>query len=165
MPVIERERKWTAATAPRDLPEGSRIRQGYLGIRDDRSLRVRQKGDRHLGTIKIGTPPSRTEVEWEFTADQFEALWPHTAGARVEKVRSEVPLDDHPGGTGLVAEVDVFEGDLEGLVLIEVEFESDDAMAAFEPPPWFGTEVTDHDGYGNASLATHGIPADHHTRT
>ncbi len=63
-----------------------------------------------------------------------------------------VPVD------GVDAELDVFAGTLTGLVLVEVEFDADDAMAAFEPPAWFGAEVTDDDRYSNASLAVDGMP-------
>ncbi len=53
----------------------------------------------------------------------------------------------------------MFHGDLDGLVLVEVEFESDDEMAAFVAPAWFGREVTEEAGYTNASLAVNGRPA------
>lgn len=58
-----------------------------------------------------------------------------------------IPLD------GVEAELDVFSGTLAGLVLVEVEFSSDRAMVAFDPPGWFGTEVTDDRRYSNAALA------------
>ena len=63
-------------------------------------------------------------------------------------------------GGGRTAELDVFGGDLEGFELVEVEFDDDTSMAEFEPPDWFGREVTDDDRYGNASLALHGAPPD-----
>jgi hypothetical protein len=59
-----------------------------------------------------------------------------TEGRRVAKVRSVVPLGEHR------AEVDVFEGALDGLAIVEVEFPSSEAADAFEPPAWFGEEVT-----------------------
>ncbi len=152
---VERERKWLVADLPDDLGAGTPIRQGYLAGQDSVTLRIRQKGAAYIGTVKAGAAPARVEVEWELSADQFEALWPFTAGRRVAKVRHEVPVE---GGT---AEVDVFEGDLAGLLLVEVEFDDDDSMAAFEAPSWFGPDVTDHGGYGNATLAVDGIPADH----
>jgi len=57
------------------------------------------------------------------------------------------------------AALDLFEGALEGLRLVEVEFTSDEAMEAFEPPAWFGDEVTDDVRYTNAHLAAHGLEA------
>jgi CYTH domain-containing protein len=62
-----------------------------------------------------------------------------------------------PYGTHLI-ELDVFADTLEGLVFAEVEFDSTEALAAFDPPPWFGREVTDDGRYTNASLSLHGRP-------
>lgn len=53
--------------------------------------------------------------------------------AVLHKTRSSVP----PLG------VDVFRGSLGGLILAEAEFENDEAMAAFEVPPFVVAEVTD----------------------
>ena len=66
---------------------------------------------------------------------------------RVRKTRYRIPFDDH------VIELDQFHDALEGLVLAEVEFDSEEEMAAFEPPDWFGRDVTGDPAYSNASLA------------
>ena len=47
-------------------------------------------------------------------------------------------------------EIDVFEGDNEGLVIAEVELESEDEP--FDVPEWIGAEVTDDPRYFNANL-------------
>ena len=150
----ERERTWLVRDLP-DLPPGTPITQGYLVVGTARSVRARRKGEQHVVTVKGGVGATRTEIEWPITPEAFAGLWPLTEGRRVAKVRHEVPVE---GGT---AEVDVFEGALEGLVIVEVEFDTDVAMAAFDPPDWFGAEVTDHGGYTNASLACAGLPDDH----
>lgn len=49
--------------------------------------------------------------------------------------------------------VDVFEGALDGLVIAEAEFGSDEEMAAFLPPPWCGREVTNDIEYTGRRLA------------
>jgi adenylate cyclase len=85
-------------------------------------------------------------------AEQFETLWPATSGRRVEKRRYLL------GIKGFVAEVDVYEGALAGLEVVEVEFADKDEAEAFVPPPWFGREVTEDAGYKNASLAMNGRP-------
>jgi CYTH domain-containing protein len=40
-----------------------------------------------------------------------------------------------------------------------VEFDSEEDLARFEPPPWFGPEVTDDLRYTNAHLAAYGWEA------
>ena len=56
-------------------------------------------------------------------------------------------------------EVDVYQGHLPGLVVAEVEFDSQDACEAFEPPDWFGEEVTGVRKYSNAALSqAEGLP-------
>ncbi len=55
--------------------------------------------------------------------------------------------------------VDVFEGSLDGLVMAEAEFDSDDAMIAFPSPPFALREVTDDPRYTGGMLVEHGLPA------
>lgn len=151
---VERERTWLVRTLPDPLPAGTPITQGYVAFDDDVAVRIRRAGERHVATVKGRGLRNRTEVEWDLTAEQFEALWPLTGCRRVEKVRHELPLGAH------TAEVDVFGGALEGLVVVEVEFGDDHAMAEFRPPAWFGDEVSDDPRYSNAALARDGLPAD-----
>ena len=105
-------------------------------------------------TVKAGRGVARTEVQVAIPVAEAEALWPHTAGRRLEKVRFFVPVE---GGT---AEVDRYADELDGLWTVEVEFDSEAASAAFTPPAWFGAELTDVDGWSNAALARRGRPAD-----
>ncbi len=151
--TVEIERKFLLDALPEDLPEGVGIRQGYIAVDGDVSVRVRLARGRGILTIKAGTGRERVEVERELEPAEAEALWPLTEGRRVEKTRSVVPL-----GADLRAEVDVFEGTLTGLLVAEVEFPDGAAADAFVPPPWFGREVTGEAGWGNASLALHGRP-------
>jgi CYTH domain-containing protein/CHAD domain-containing protein len=155
--VVERERKFLVETVPDDLVSTAtvQLRQGYLASDDRRSVRVRDAG--HGGctlTVKAGSGVERTELEWPITRHEFEAAWPHTVGQRIEKTRQMFPFGDH------VIELDVFGGALDGLVVAEVEFDSISASDDFEPPAWFGPEVTDDGRYTNASLALHGLPHD-----
>ena len=150
---VERERTFLVADFP-ELPDsGSRIRQGYLALDGTVAVRVREAedGGRTL-TVKGGRGARRTEVEWPIGLDRFNALWELTEGRHVAKTRYRIELPD------ATAELDVFEGALTGLVVVEVEFDDDEQMQAFDPPAWFGPEVTDDDRYSNASLALHGAP-------
>jgi len=153
--TVERERKFLLDAVPDgiDLSDRTEMRQGYLVAGESASVRVRDAGPKGCTlTVKAGSGAERTELEWAIDRDQFDAAWPHTEGRRVVKVRHRIPLDE------LVVELDVFGDDLDGLVFAEVEFDSSEALAAFEPPAWFGREVTDDSRYNNAALALHGRP-------
>lgn len=50
-------------------------------------------------------------------------------------------------GGGLQAEVDVYEGEFEGLVAATVRFGSEELAREFQPPGWLGREVTGRGGY------------------
>jgi CYTH domain-containing protein len=60
---------------------------------------------------------------------------------------------------GLKFEVDIYRGDLEGLMVAEIEFPSEEEANAFDPPGWLGDEVTGDHRYLNETLATTGAPA------
>jgi len=154
---VERERKYLLAEAPAFSGPGVRLRQGYLAMDGSVSVRVRESGDAgYTLTVKAGRGAVRTELEWPLTAEQFDAAWGQTSGRRIHKTRHCLPLDEH------TVEVDVFHEELDGLLLAEVEFDTDDALGTFQPPAWFGPEVTDDDTYTNSSLAAnaaHGWPS------
>jgi CYTH domain-containing protein len=152
--TTERQRKFLVTDVPGHTAEGTVLRQGYLAIDGTVSVRVRDAG-RHgcTLTIKAGHGAVRTELEVPLDPEQFATAWDHTAGRRIHKTRHHLDLDGHP------VDLDVFHDDLAGLVLAEVEFGSDAAMAAFEPPDWFGTEVTDDDAYTNAALSLRPPPS------
>jgi CYTH domain-containing protein len=149
---MEIERKFLVERLPDDLGgRARRIDQGYLAL-DDRSgaeVRLRRHGDELWLTVKGAGGVARVEEQLPLDAQQFESLWPLTEGRRVEKTRHELPDG---------VEVDVYGGALDGLVVAEMEFGSEDESAAFEPPGWFGAEVTDDPRYKNRSLAVDGRP-------
>jgi adenylate cyclase len=155
--TTEIERRFLPEQVPDtvDLGHGTHLRQGYLAGEGTVSVRLRITADRAVLTVKAGAGMVRTEVEVELPPDQAEALWPHTEGRRIDKVRHRVPLDTRDGA---VAEVDRFLGELIGLVIVEVEFDDHQAAVAFEPPAWFGAEITGRPEWSNAALARHGRP-------
>lgn len=153
--AAEIERKFLLPGPPAEL-QGSpsrQIEQGYLAISEGSEVRLRRSGDDLRLTVKKGHGISRQETEVQLPVEVFEELWPRTGGQRVEKVRHLVNIGD-----GLTAEVDVYSGDLEGLVTAEVEFESDGAAESFDAPAWMGIEVTGDGRYANQTLATSGLP-------
>jgi CYTH domain-containing protein len=154
-PSREIERKFLVNDPPPDLDRHpcTKLRQGYVAVTEGGTeLRVRKEGKWHVLTIKEGHGEDRGEHEVEISSSQFDALWPLTKGRRVKKARSEVPLD------GLTIQVDVYRGKLRGLTTAEVEFPDDDAARAFQPPEWFGREVTGDDQFSNQTLARNGLP-------
>jgi CYTH domain-containing protein len=151
---MEVERKFLVPQAPDlDGTESEQIEQGYLAIGSDGEVRLRRKGERWLLTAKRGGGLSRDEAEVEIDPDAFERLWPLTAGRRVHKRRHRIP---HGGRT---IELDVYGGGLEGLLVAEVEFPSEEEARAFEPPEWLGEDVTGDPHYLNETLATDGAPS------
>ena len=151
---VEIERKFLPSQMPDGLPEGERIEQGYLAVAPDGvEVRVRRRAGRATLTVKSGPGHVRTEEELAIDDRRFEALWPLTEGRRIDKVRHVVPLD-----AGLAAELDVYGGAHEGLLVAEVEFPSAGASARFAPPAWLGPEVTGDGRYANQSLALGGPP-------
>jgi CYTH domain-containing protein len=149
----EIERKFLVAAIPGNPGPGIPIRQGYLPLTgDDVELRVRRKGDHTVLTVKRGHGLDRGEQEVAISAELFETLWPLTEGHRIEKTRYELPHGD------LTIELDEFGGELEGLLVAEVEFGSLEASEAFVEPDWLGREVTDDSAYANRTLAERGRP-------
>jgi adenylate cyclase len=153
--ATEIERKFRLDEEPNWLRdhEAEKVEQGYLAIEQDGAeVRVRRKGGATLLTVKRGSGRTRTEEEVEVSEAQFRRLWPLTEDRRVAKVRYVVPHGS------LTIEVDVFEGDLAGMIIGEVEFDSEAASEDFDPPTWLGEEVTGDPRYANESLAVDGLP-------
>jgi CYTH domain-containing protein len=147
--MTEIERKFLVESPPCDGLQAVSIRQGYLtGDTDSIELRLRQRGADHFMTLKSEGGLSREETEIPIDEAQFTALWPATEGRRIEKTRYIGTLPD-----GQVFELDIFAGRLAPLMLVEVEFTSEDAAKAFVPPAWFGKELTDDKRYKNRALA------------
>ena len=149
MPEIERK------FLVREVPPGvarhraEPIAQGYLAIADDGvETRIRRRGEVTTLTVKSGPAMVRVEEEIPIEPERFDALWPLTEGRRLEKVRHYVPLEG-----GLTVELDVYAGELEGLVTAEIEFPDEAAARAFPAPPWLGEEVTGDKAYANQRLA------------
>jgi adenylate cyclase len=158
MPVygvgMEVERKFLVSEPPDlDRVDADEIEQGYLAIGSDGEVRVRRKGEKLLLTAKRGSGLSRQEAEVELDPGSFDELWPLTEGRRLRKRRHVIPHGD------LKFEVDVYGGDLEGLIVAEIEFPSEEEARAFDPPKWLGEEVTGDHRYLNETLATAGVPS------
>lgn len=108
--------------------------------------RIRLEGEKVVLTAKgLRTGASATEFEWDLSRSLFDSL-DFSALPSVKKTRYLWNGED-----GLLWEVDEFEGGLAGLVIAEVELESEDQKVII--PEWCGMELTGLRGWSNASLA------------
>lgn len=144
--AIEIERKFLVTGDAWRQADGTRLSQGYLNRDKERTVRVRVAGNKAFLTIKgLTSGASRAEFEYEIPLTDAEQLLPLCDGPLVEKIRYVVAHDGHSW------EVDEFLGDNAGLVVAEIELQSEDE--SFSRPKWVGVEVTDDSRYFNSSLA------------
>jgi CYTH domain-containing protein len=126
---------------------GIPCRQGYLAGGGAATVRVRVLGDEAYLTVKGKTVGiSRDEFEYAIPSDDARAMLDDLCGGKlVEKIRYRVDVQ------GVEWEVDEFLGANAGLVLAEVELESEDQRIPL--PGWIGREVTGEVRYYNSVLA------------
>ncbi|WP_019141281.1 CYTH domain-containing protein [Noviherbaspirillum massiliense] len=140
---LVRDERWKA------LGQGVLLRQGYLSSHPDRVVRVRVEGTAATLTIK-GRTQGATRGEWEYPIppEDAQALLDGLCERPIiEKYRYRISHE------GMVWEVDEFLGENAGLVVAEVELQSEDQ--AFARPEWVGEEVTHDARYFNANLLRH----------
>jgi CYTH domain-containing protein len=132
---------------------GTQLQQAYLMFADGRNLRIRiLSGQTARLTLKIGTGTmTRDEFEYPVPLADAQAMLEMRIGTLIEKTRYRIPA-----GT-FTFEVDVFAGALSGLVIAEVEMQSETDRPAL--PDWLGAEVTGDPRYYNQAMALHGRPA------
>ena len=121
----------------RQAYSSSRIKQGYICSGHGRTVRVRIRDEKGYLTIKgpsVDGGLSRYEFEKEITLDEAEHLMQLCEPGIIDKTRFLVKSGRH------TFEVDEFYGDNEGLVMAEVELQSEDE--AFEKPGFIANEVT-----------------------
>ena len=143
----EIERKFLVKNdAWRSLAQGTMYRQGYLNTDKERTVRVRTVGDKAFLTIKgIPAGVTRAEYEYEIPFDDGNALLDTLAEKPlIEKKRYTIPFQ------GLVREVDEFFGDNRGLIVAEIELQSEDKQ--IPKPDWVGDEVSGDPRYFNSNL-------------
>ncbi len=111
----------------------------YPADRDHASLRIRQRGDHYEITKKVmahGTDSSHMlEHTIELDEEEYKGLT-QNPGKHVAKRRYLYQFEGH------TAEVDVFEGDLAGLVEVDFEFTDRDEQLAFQMPDFCLADVT-----------------------
>ena len=148
--MIEIERKFLVLSDDfiKEAFTQKRIVQGYLNSTPERTVRVRIKEDKAFLTIKgKGNSSGTTRLEWEteilvHDAEKLLAICEHGI---IDKIRHEIKVGQH------VFEVDVFAAENEGLMMAEIELQSENE--AFNIPAWLGEEVTNDERFYNAYLS------------
>lgn len=147
--AIEIERKFLVKETPFQLAKKSeQITQGYLINDQHKVVRIRKKGTEYYLTIK-GNTIGLSRLEYEFLIpekDAEEIQKYFCKDSMIHKTRHYVEFQGHTW------EVDEFHGENEGLVVAEIELDSEDE--SFEKPEWIGDEVSNDERYYNMNLST-----------
>ena len=147
--ATEIERKFLVINQHWRSGEATDYRQGYLNLDKERTVRVRVAGTAAYLTVK-GITKGATRQEFEYPIPLHDAsrmLASLCHQPLIEKHRYRLRHGE------LSWEIDEFFGDNAGLVIAEVELESEDQ--AFERPDWLGREVSDDPRYYNVNLVQH----------
>lgn len=125
-----------------------RITQGFLSSVPERTVRIRRVNDRGWITVKgLGNATGASRFEWEkeISGAEAEQLLSLCEPGIIDKTRYFVKKGEH------TFEVDEFDGPNHGLVIAEIELQSE--SETFEKPGWLGEEVTGQVKYYNAALS------------
>lgn len=122
------------------------IEQGYLSFVPE--IRIRRKGEKYYITEKGEGTQTRLETETEIDGTAYSILSNLIQGRIIRKTRYKIPLKD-----SLIAELDIYHDDLEGLSTVETEFCSEKQAKEFIKPDWFGEDITENKEYKNKNLA------------
>ncbi len=131
----------------RSLGTSFQFCQGYIYSSPHCFVRVRTESDKAVLTIKgpksgIGRP----EFEYAIPVRHAQELLEDVAHKPlIYKIRHKISWGKH------VWEIDEFCGDNAGLIVAEIELESEEE--SFDKPAWIGKEVTFDPRYRNAALA------------
>lgn len=148
--ALEIERKFLIATDKLPaLDNGIPIVQGYIPTSNGTTVRVRIAGEQGFICVKSRkTQLSRNEYEFPIPiADARELLANACHDRRIEKHRFLIPQQE------LKWEIDVFHGSNKGLIVAEIELQSEDQIFAL--PDWICDEVTYDNKYSNFNLTIH----------
>ena len=140
MDNMEIERKWRVLTVPDDLSRYECIEMEQAYLNEHPTARIRRENDDYILTYKgiSDNDISHTEYNLPLTKEAFEHMLPKCDGRIIKKKRYRIPLE----GTELCAELDIFDEPFSPLKIVEVEFPSTDAAGEFNPPAWFGEDLS-----------------------
>lgn len=149
---MEIERKFLISALPEKLQQYPvwLLEQAYLCREPVVRVRREECGEekQYILTYKSKGLMVREEYNLPLNAASYEHLKQKADGRVITKKRYRIPTEE-----GLTIELDVFEGELAGLVLAEVEFPDEQTAERYQPPQWFGREVTYEKTYHNSNLS------------
>ena len=139
--LVDKE-KWSQVTKEKQ----SLYRQGYIVSDPEKTIRVRLTDKEAFLTIKgLTVGASHAEFEYSIPVADAQQLLDGFCDSVVSKIRYFITHDNK------LWEVDEFLGDNEGLMVAEIELDSEDEV--FSLPAWVGKEVTSEKKYSNSNLA------------
>ncbi len=151
--MIERERTYLLKSLPKDLqnfPKEEVIDLYIPQSAEHPHVRVRKVGEKMYITKKVDIPGQDASIKRETTIplekDEYKGFMT-ASGKLLSKMRYQYSWQ---GRTG---ELDVFQGDLFGLVMIDFEFEKQEELEAFEMPEFCLAEITQEKGIAGGLLA------------
>lgn len=155
---MEIERKFFVRKLPENLEQYTckEIEQGYLCRKP--TIRIRKSNQDYILTYKsdfgIEQDETRTakvqnEIEVPLNEEGYLHLREKVDNQMIAKKRYLIPLEG-----GYTAELDIFEEQLKGLLLVEVEFPDEEEANKFIAPNWFGEDVSLDSRYTNGYLST-----------
>jgi CYTH domain-containing protein len=127
------------------VTHSERLRDGLVAREDDLKVRVRSYGNRATLCVKTGRQGlAREEFEYEIPPDHAESIFAHCTGRILQKTRHYVP------GQSGVWEIDVYHDVLDGVVIAEIELDSESAPVHL--PDWIGEEITGDPRYSKTNM-------------
>jgi adenylate cyclase len=138
--LVKHER-WKEIVPDKIVP----IKQAYLSKDPEKTVRIRVAGEKGFITIKgksVGA--SRPEYEYEIPLAEATELIHKFCNNLIEKTRHYVLYENKTW------EVDVFEGLNTGLIVAEIELNSEDEV--YQKPDWIDRDVTTDWRYANSNL-------------
>tara|TARA_B100000965_G_C19175783_1_gene576667 strand:- start:74 stop:535 length:462 start_codon:yes stop_codon:yes gene_type:complete len=145
--ALEIERKFLVNSDNYKLNAKSvEIKQAYLSI--DKAMAIRVRIENIQASINIKSKKTeRTNYEFEYVIplDEARSLIGMSSYGVIEKTRFLAEYKDK------IWEVDEFHGNNQGLIVAEIELDTEDE--SFDFPDWIGEEVTADFRYLNSNLA------------
>jgi len=123
------------------------VKQGFINLPED-SVEISLMRVGKDFCLRSQRSNNADSFETRISRKQFKELWPSTIGRRIVKVRNVMYFGNH------IIYADIYKGNLMGLMIADVIFDSVKAEKIFKKPLWFGKEITDDLNYEKYSLCS-----------